>query len=78
MTMASRFITEFVSHHPTLVILCLGFLLLIGFSLIVEALGFHVPKGYLYAAIGFSILMEIFNQIARKNTLKLSITLIRF
>ena len=71
MTMASRFITEFVSHHPTLVILCLGFLLLIGFSLIVEALGFHVPKGYLYAAIGFSILMEIFNQIARKNTLKL-------
>lgn len=71
MTMASRFITEFVSHHPTLVILCLGFLLLIGFSLIVEALGFHVPKGYLYAAIGFSILMEVFNQIARKNTLKI-------
>lgn len=71
MTMASRFITEFVSHHPTLVILCLGFLLLIGFSLIIEAIGFHVPKGYLYAAIGFSILMEIFNQIARKNTLKL-------
>ena len=71
MTMASRFITEFVSHHPTLVILCLGFLLLIGFSLIIEAIGFHVPKGYLYAAIGFSILMEIFNQIARKNTLNL-------
>ncbi len=71
MTLASRFITEFVGQHPTLVILCLGFLLLIGFSLIVEALGFHVPKGYLYAAIGFSILIEIFNQIARKNTLKL-------
>lgn len=71
MTMASRFITEFVSHHPTLVILCLGFLLLIGFSLIIEAIGFHVPKGYLYAAIGFSILMEICNQIARKNTLNL-------
>lgn len=71
MTLASKMITEFVSHHPTLVILCLGFLLLIGFSLIVEALGFHVPKGYLYAAIGFSILMEIFNQIARKNTLNL-------
>lgn len=71
MTLASRMITEFVSQHPTLVILCLGFLLLIGFSLIVEALGFHVPKGYLYAAIGFSILIEIFNQIARKNTLHL-------
>ena len=49
----------------------MGFLLLIGFSLIIEAIGFHVPKGYLYAAIGFSILMEIFNQIARKNTLNL-------
>lgn len=71
MTLASRFITEFVNHHPTLVILCLGFLLMIGFSLIVEALGFHVPKGYMYAAIGFSLLIEIFNQIARNNTLKL-------
>lgn len=71
MTLASRTITEFVSRHPTLVILCLGFLLLIGFSLIVEALHFHVPKGYLYAAIGFSILIEIFNQVARRNTLKL-------
>ena len=71
MTMASRFITEFISHHPTLVILCLGFLLLIGFSLIMESIGFNVPKGYLYAAIGFSIVIEIFNQIARKNTLHL-------
>lgn len=74
MTLASKAITEFVAHHPTLVILCLGFLLLIGFSLIVEALHFHVPKGYLYAAIGFSILIEIFNQIARKNTLKVGST----
>lgn len=71
MTLASRFITDFVNQHPTLVILCLGFLLMIGFSLIIEALGFHVPKGYMYAAIGFSILIEIFNQIARNNTLKL-------
>lgn len=69
MLMASKFITSFVSHHPTLVILFLGFLLLIGFSLIMEGLHFHVPKGYLYAAIGFSILIEVFNQIARKNTL---------
>ena len=71
MTLASKAITEFVSHHPTLVILCLGFLLLIGCSLMMEALHFHVPKGYLYAAIGFSILIEIFNQVARRNTLKL-------
>ncbi len=71
MTLASKMITDFVSSHPTLVILCLGFLLLIGFSLIVEALHFHVPKGYLYAAIGFSIVIEIFNQVARRNTLNL-------
>ncbi len=71
MTLASRVITEFVSSHPTLVILCLGFLLLIGFSLLAEAVHFHIPKGYLYAAIGFSILIEFFNQIARRNTLNL-------
>lgn len=71
MTLASKAITDFVSSHPTLVILCLGFLLLIGFSLIIEAFHYHVPKGYLYAAIGFSILIEFFNQIARKNTLRL-------
>ncbi len=71
MTWASGFVTEFVARHPTLVILCLGFLLLIGFSLMMEALHFEVPKGYLYAAIGFSILIEIFNQIARRNVLAL-------
>ena len=48
--------------------LCLGFLLMIGFSLIAEAFHFHIPKGYLYAAIGFSILIEIFNQVSQKNT----------
>ncbi|MCR5535960.1 MAG: TerC family protein [Succinivibrio sp.] len=71
MMWASGFVTEFLSRHPTLVILCLGFLLLIGFSLLMEALHISVPKGYLYAAIGFSILIEVLNQIARKNTLKL-------
>jgi CBS domain containing-hemolysin-like protein len=45
--------------------LCLGFLMMIGFSLTADGLGFHIPKGYLYAAIGFSILIEMFNQIAR-------------
>ena len=72
MVIASKPLTLFVSSHPTLIILCLGFLLMIGFSLIAEGLHIHVPKAYLYAAIGFSILIEILNQIARKNSLKLS------
>ncbi len=72
MVWCSKPLTVFVSSHPTLVILCLSFLLMIGFSLIAEGFNFHIPKGYLYVAIGFSILIEIFNQIARKNSLKLS------
>ncbi|MBB6054188.1 TerC family protein [Tolumonas osonensis] len=71
MMWASKPLTLFINRHPTLVILCLGFLLMIGFSLMADGLGFHVPKGYLYAAIGFSILIEFFNQLARANQEKL-------
>lgn len=67
MIVASKPLTTFVNRHPTVVILCLGFLLMIGFSLLVEGFGFVVPKGYLYAAITFSVLIEVFNQIARRN-----------
>ncbi|MDH7803420.1 MULTISPECIES: TerC family protein [unclassified Rhizobium] len=67
MMAASKPLMTFVSKHPTVVILCLGFLLMIGFSLIVEGFGFHLPKGYLYAAIGFSVLIEAANQIGRLN-----------
>lgn len=74
MTWASGLVTELVIRHPTLVILCLGFLLLIGFSLVMESLHLDVPKGYLYAAIGFSILIEILNEIARRNVLRLGHT----
>lgn len=70
MIIASNRLMTFVSAHPTVVILCLGFLLMIGFSLIVEGLGFHIPKGYLYAAIAFSIIIETFNQVALKNRRK--------
>lgn len=70
MIVASNRLMNFVSNHPTVVILCLGFLLMIGFSLIVEGLGFHIPKGYLYAAIAFSIIIETFNQVALKNRRK--------
>lgn len=70
MIVASNRLMNFVSAHPTVVILCLGFLLMIGFSLIVDGLGFHIPKGYLYAAIAFSIVIETFNQVALKNRRK--------
>ncbi|MFJ3468347.1 transporter associated domain-containing protein [Pseudomonas sp. NPDC090201] len=65
MIVASKPLTAFVNAHPTVIMLCLGFLMMIGFSLTADGLGFHIPKGYLYAAIGFSILIEVFNQIAR-------------
>lgn len=70
MMLASKPLTTFVNAHPTVVVLCLGFLMMIGFSLIAEGFGFHIPKGYLYAAIGFSILIEAFNQWAHRNRTK--------
>ncbi|AOB26204.1 MULTISPECIES: TerC family protein [Bordetella] len=71
MLLASKPLTRFVNAHPTVVVLCLGFLLMIGFSLLAESFGFKVPKGYLYAAIGFSVAIEALNQVARRNLLKL-------
>ncbi|MCE1251368.1 MAG: TerC family protein [Comamonadaceae bacterium] len=70
MVLASRPLTTFVNAHPTVVVLCLSFLLMIGLSLLAEGLGFHLPKGYLYAAIGFSIMIEFFNQWAKRNLLR--------
>lgn len=70
MLLASKPLTNFVNQHPTIVVLCLSFLLMIGLSLVAEGFGFHIPKGYLYAAIGFSILIEFFNQIARRNFIR--------
>jgi CBS domain containing-hemolysin-like protein len=71
MLLASKVLTRFVNAHPTVVVLCLSFLLMIGLSLVAEGLGFHLPKGYLYAAIGFSIMIEALNQLARRNMVKL-------
>ncbi|XOD70100.1 MAG: TerC family protein [Sodalis sp. (in: enterobacteria)] len=70
MLLASRSLTHFVKSHQTVVVLCLSFLLMIGLSLIAEGFGLHIPKGYLYTAISFSILIEMFNQIARRNFIK--------
>ncbi len=74
MILMQKPITEFVNSHKTVVILCLSFLLMVGLSLVAESLGFEIPKGYIYAAIGFSTLTEAFNQFgrykARKNMAK--------
>ncbi len=74
MLWASKPLMDFVNKHPTVVILCLGFLMMIGFSLVVEGFGFHIPKGYLYAAIGFSVVVEFINQSMRRNQEKLVTT----
>jgi len=70
MLVASKPLTTFVNSHPTVVVLALGFLLVIGFSLVADGLGFHIPKGYLYAAIGFSIMIETLNQWRKRNEAK--------
>ncbi len=70
MIVASKPLTKFVNAHPALVILCLGFLLMVGFVLVADGLGYHIPKGYLYAAIGFSVVIEAFNQLALRNRRK--------
>lgn len=67
MVLASKALTRFVNNHPTIVILCLSFLLMIGFSLVADGFGFSIPKGYLYAAIGFSVMIEALNQLAKFN-----------
>ena len=70
MLLAARPLTNFVDRHPSVIVLCLGFLLMIGLSLILDGAGLHIPKGYLYAAIAFSILVETFNQLALRNRRK--------
>lgn len=59
-------ISDFISRHPTIKILALSFLLLIGFSLSAEGLGQHIPKGYVYFAMGFSIFVEFINLRVRQ------------
>ncbi|MBM4425457.1 MAG: TerC family protein [Chloroflexi bacterium] len=54
-------ISSFVNRHPTVKMLALSFLLLIGFTLVVEGLHQHIPKGYIYFAMGFSVLVEMLN-----------------
>jgi predicted tellurium resistance membrane protein TerC len=66
MLIAAGPLSSFVSAHPTVKMLALSFLLLVGMALIADGLGFHIPKGYLYFAMGFSVLVEALNLVARR------------
>jgi predicted tellurium resistance membrane protein TerC len=61
MMFSARPIGEFVSRHPTVKVLALSFLLMIGLALVSDGVGFHIPKGYIYFAMGFSIFVEMIN-----------------
>ncbi|UII30258.1 TerC family protein [Fulvivirga ulvae] len=67
MMLFSKKISDFIGKHPTLEILALSFLILIGFMLAIEALHYHVPKGYIYFAVFFSLMVEFLNMRIRKS-----------
>ncbi len=66
MFVASGPIAKFVADHPTTKMLALAFLLLIGVTLVADGLGFHIPKGYIYSAMAFSVLVEVINVLAKR------------
>lgn len=66
MLLAADPLAKFIHANPTIVMLALGFLLMIGMTLIADGMGFHVPKGYVYAAMGFSAGVEGLNMLARR------------
>lgn len=67
MIFAAEPVSGFVGQHPTVKMLALSFLILIGVALIADGLHFHIPKGYLYFAVAFSVMVEMLNLWARKN-----------
>jgi predicted tellurium resistance membrane protein TerC len=70
MLLAVNPLSAFIEKNPTIVMLALGFLLMIGMTLIADGFGYHVPKGYIYAAMGFSALVEGLNMLARRRKTK--------
>lgn len=67
-------ISDYIASHPSLEVLALSFLILIGFMLLIEAFGHHVPKGYIYFAVFFSLLVEILNINIRKKSKPVKLT----
>jgi len=70
MITAANPLAEFVSRHPSVKMLALSFLLLIGMVLIADGLHFHIPKGYVYSALAFSVIVESLNFRARRKQLR--------
>lgn len=73
MLLAADPLARFIAANPTVVMLALGFLIMIGMTLIAEGFGAHVPKGYLYAAMAFSALIEGLNMLSRRAKRKASV-----
>jgi predicted tellurium resistance membrane protein TerC len=63
---ASGPVANFVEAHPTVKVLALGFLIMIGMALVADGFGAHVPKGYLYTAMAFSVVIECINMLQRR------------
>ncbi|MXU64915.1 TerC family protein [Oceanomicrobium pacificus] len=72
MLVAAGPLARFIHDNPTVVMLALGFLLMIGMTLIAEGFGLHVPKGYIYTAMAFSALVEALNMLARRRRARLA------
>ncbi len=72
MMVAADPLARFIEKNPTLVMLALAFLVMIGVVLIADGFGFHVPKGYIYVAMGFSVGVEILNMVQRNKREKLA------
>ena len=69
MMVASKAISDFVDNNPTIKVLALAFLVLVGMTLVAEGVGFHIPKGYIYFAMAFSLAVESINIYAKKKKL---------
>jgi predicted tellurium resistance membrane protein TerC len=70
MLLTSAWVSEFINKHPTIKMLALAFLILIGFILVLDSLHLHIDKAYIYVALGFSIMVELLNMSYRSNAHK--------
>lgn len=70
MIIAAEPVSAFINAHPTVKMLALSFLILIGVALVADGIGFHIPKGYIYFAMGFSVLVEFLNLMVRRRRMQ--------